>query len=248
MLRYLRTELMKLRKDRAFLWALAGFAGSPSMVTAMFLLSKARLLKRGLYTIPFFAEQSTQATAFVMGPMMLAVLGAHLITSEYRQKTLKSLLPLPMSFPGIVAAKAVWGVVGVGLGLLTSAALTLILPQLLGAGLGEATWAGLLGTLGKQTGMLLVVFPAQLFFSLLVTLISRNFVVPLAAAAFVLVGGLLAIHSDLAVLAWTALPVRAVAFERTRAAVGPLLTSGILYSAAFLGASLLWARFTRRPE
>lgn len=248
MLRSLHTELIKLRKDRAFLWSVAGFAGAPAMVTAMFLLSKADLVERGLYTGQFFAEQSVQATAFLMGPMMLAVLGTHLITSEYRQKALKSLLPLPMSLPGLVAAKAVWGVAGLALGLLASAGLTLVVPCLLGAAPGSLTYARLIGTLGRQAGMLLVVFPAQLFFAMAVSLVAKNFVVPLAASAFVLVGGMLAIHSQEAVYAWTTLPLLAVSSWRTHRALGPILGSGAVYGTIFLAACLLWARFTPRPE
>lgn len=245
---YLRTELMKLRKDRAFLWALAGFTGGPAMVTAMFLLSKADLLKRGAFTMTFFAQQSFLMTAILMAPMMLAVLGTHLITSEYRQKTLKGLLPLPMSLPGMVAAKAFWGVAGIGVGLLAALGVTVAVPWLLGAAPGSLGFAGLLLIMLKKSGMLLMLFAAQLFFTVIVSLISRNFVVPLAAAAFTLVGGLLAISSDKAVYVWTSLPMLIVASERTPEAIGQILATGALYSVVFLAFGLLCARFMPNPE
>lgn len=245
MIRYLHIEMLKLRKDKAFLGALAGFAGAPAMVTAMFLLGKADLLRRGDYTGQFFALQSMQMLAILMGPMMLAVLGAYLITSEYRQKTLKGLLPLPMSLPGLIATKAVWGVAGIGLGLLVAAAMSVLVPRLLGAAPGDLTYTQLLLVVGEQAGWLLVLFPTQLLFSMVVSLVSKNFVAPLAAAGLSLVGGMLAINSDKARYAWTTLPLMAIASKRMQHDIGLILASGIVYSVLFLAASLLWAHFVR---
>ncbi|MCR4426625.1 MAG: ABC transporter permease, partial [Firmicutes bacterium] len=126
----------------------------------------------------------------LLGPMMLAVMGAQLLTAEYRQKTLKGSLPLPTSLAGVFAAKAVLGCVALGTALLLTAAVILLVPSLMGLPpSGSLTHAVL-----KDTGILWVTYLSFLHFAMSVGLISRDFVLPLAASAVVLVGGILAMQ------------------------------------------------------
>ena len=132
MFKLLRAEALVLGKDKALRLAALGFLGAPLMTTGMFLFGRGELVPHGNWHAAYFFGQSTTMLALLLGPMMLAVVGAQLVTVEYRQKTLKGLLPLPVSLPGLFAVKALLGSVILGASLLLTAGATALAPSLLG--------------------------------------------------------------------------------------------------------------------
>lgn len=84
MLGLLRVETLKLAKDRIFWLSLTGMLGAPVLVAIMFLFGKADMIKRGIWTANFFILQSQQMVALLLGPMMVAIIGAYLMNLEYR--------------------------------------------------------------------------------------------------------------------------------------------------------------------
>jgi len=244
MFRLLRAEALVLRKDKALRWAALGFLGAPLMVTGMFLFGRGELVKHGSWHAPYFFGQSTTMLALLLGPMMLAVVGAQLMALEYKQKTLKGLLPLPASLPGLFAAKALLGSVILGASLLLTAGMTALVPSLLGI---PPSWLQVRDLL-CDIAFIWVTFLAFMLFAMLVSLLSKNFVAPLAASAVALVGGILALQGDKGQYFWTAIPIMLVGGKEKLVNLAPRLFTSLAYAAVFLTAGLIWAKLTRRPE
>lgn len=244
MFRLLKAEMLVLGKDKALRLAALGFLGAPVMTAGMFLFGRAEFVKHGSWHAAYFFGQATTMLALLLGPMMLAVLGAQLMTLEYKQKTLKGLLPLPASLPGLFAAKTLIGGAVLGAALLLTAGGTALAPALLGI---PPTWQQILDLL-RTTGIIWLAFLAFMLFAMLVSLVSKNFVAPLAASAVTLVGGILALQGDKGQYFWTAIPIMLVGGKEKLVDLGPRLLTSLAYAAAFLFAGLLWARLTRRPE
>ncbi|MGE5598525.1 MAG: ABC transporter permease [Bacteroidota bacterium] len=244
MLRLLRAEALVLGKDRALRLAALGFLGAPLMVAFMFLFGRAELVKHGSWHAADFFGQATIMLALLLGPMMLAVAGAQLITLEYKQKTLKGLLPLPASLPGLFAAKTLLGSALLGAALLLTAGVTALAPALLGI---PPAWPQILDLL-RDMAVVWVSFLAFMLFAMLVSLVSKNFVAPLAASAVALVGGILALQGGKGQYFWTAIPMMLVGGKEKLANLAPRLLTSLSYAALFLAAGLLWAGTTRRPE
>ncbi len=244
MFRLLRAEALVLGKDKALRWAALGFLGAPLMVTGMFLFGRGDLLKHGAWHAAYFFGQSTTMLALLLGPMMLAVVGAQLMTVEYRQKTLKGLLPLPASLPGLFAVKALLGSVILGIALLLTAGMTALVPLLLRI---PPSWLQLYDLL-RNSVFIWATFLAFMLFAMLVSLVSKNFVAPLAASAVTLIGGILALQGDKGQYFWTAIPMMLVGGKEKLVNLAPRLLTSLAYAAAFLAAGLIWAKVTRRPE
>ncbi len=237
-------EIIKLRKDKALLWALLGFLGSPAMVALMFLFGRSDLIKSGSWTTASFAGQTETMLAFLLGPMMLAVVGAQLVTVEYRQKTLKGLLPLPVPLSGLFAVKAVLGCAALGLALLATAGVTILAPAVMGI---PPSWR-LIQDVLRDFSVLWPAFLPMLIFAMLAALISKNFVVPLATSAVALVAGILAASGGRGQYFWTAIPFMLVGGKVKLAFLGARLSVSLAYAAGFLAAGSIWAGMTRRPE
>ncbi len=244
MFRLLKAEMLVLGKDKALRLAALGFLSAPAMVAGMFLFGRAELVKHGSWHAAYFFGQATTMLALLLGPMMLAVVGAQLMTLEYKQKTLKGLLPLPVSLPGLFAVKALLGSLLLGAALLLTAGGTALAPALMGI---PSTWPQILDLL-RDTAIVWVAFLAFMLFAMLVSLVSKNFVAPLAASAVALVGGILALQGDKGQYFWTAIPMMLVGGKEKLADLGPRLSTSLAYAAVFLAAGLLWAGLTRRPE
>lgn len=250
MFKLLRVEFLKLRKDRIFLLGLAGMAGAPAMVALMFLFGKPDLIKRGIWTGEFFIEQSQQMLALLLGPMIVAIIGVYLMHMEYRQKTMKSLLPLPTSAPGIFSAKVILGSAAVTLSILFAGGVAILAIS----AFGLISWQDpkSLAFIGESLKMDLILatsFFAFLIFALAATLISKNFVAPLGLAMVCQVGGFLALSGDKGQYIWTALPLMIQAkFRQTHTIAGDLLGTSLIYFIAFTIIAILWARFNPRPE
>jgi hypothetical protein len=249
MLSLLQVEWIKLRRDKAYIWALIGFLGSPLMVTAMFVLGKSDLLKRNLFTLDFFCGQNNTMQALLLGPIMVAVLATQMVTNEYRSKTLKAILPLPTSLPALFATKVLVGAVSLFAAIEVANGISTLIPLAIGVPQPADTsyWQVLLHQL---TGGLTLSFSflASLVFAMVVSLVSKNFVVPLAASAVTIVGGLLSLQAGKGLYTWTALPLYAVSAAGKDASSADTFLPATLFTLAFVLTGLLWAQFTTRPE
>ncbi|HBE06375.1 MAG TPA: hypothetical protein DCY85_07770 [Firmicutes bacterium] len=248
LLKALRAEILKMSRDKIFWLSVAGLLGSTLMVLVMFVFGKDDLIRRDLWNLDWFVDQSLQWEALLLGPMMVAIIGAYLVTLEYRQKTMKSLLPLPMSNSAIFAGKNIWGMVALAIGMLAAWIITILVPMALGLdpAAGSSLTDVIRHTAISQAALLAAFWPC-LAFALTVSLISKNFVVPLAAAMVVQIGGLLALQGDKGHLAWPAIPLMIYNTVRKGGSFEPLLNSA-LFAVGFIVIGILWAALTKKPE
>lgn len=248
LLKALRAEILKMSRDKVFWLSVAGLLGSTLMVLVMFVFGKEDLISRNLWNLDWFVDQSLQVEALLLGPMMVAIIGAYLVNLEYRQKMMKSLLPLPMSNTAIFAGKNIWGVLALAVGMLAAGIITILVPMALGLdpAAGSAVTDVIRQTAISQTALFAALWPC-LAFALTVSLISKNLVVPLAAAMVVQVGGLLALQGDKGHLAWPAIPLMVYNMVRKGGSFELLLNSA-LFAAGFIVVGILWAALTKKPE
>lgn len=249
LLKALRAEILKMSRDKIFWLSVAGLLGSTLMVLVMFAFGRDDLVRRNLWNLDWFVDQSLQMEALLLGPMMIAIIGAYLVNLEYRQRMMKSLLSLPMSNAAIFTGKNIWGIIALAIGLLAAGIATILVPMALG--LDPATGSSLADVI-RQTAIskaaLLAAFWPCLAFALTISLISKNFVVPLAAAMVAQVGGLLALQGGKGHLAWPGIPL--MIYNTVRKGGGafePLLNSA-LYATGFIVIGILWATLTNKPE
>ena len=248
LLNALRAEIHKMSRDKIFWLSVAGLLGSTLMVLVMFVFGKGDLVSRNLWNMDWFVDQSLQAEALLLGPMMIAIIGAYLVNLEYRQKMMKSLLPLPMSATAIFAGKNIWGVIALAIGMVATGIMTILVPMALGLdpAAGSTVTDVIRQTAISQAALFAAFWPC-LAFSLTVSLISKNFVVPLATAMVVQVGGLLALQGDKGHLAWPAIPLMIYNTVRKGGSYELLLNSA-LFAAGFIVIGILWAALSRKPE
>lgn len=249
LLKALRIEIFKMRRDKIFWLAIAGLLGSALMILVMFLFSRNDLIERNLWNMDWFVDQTLQMEALLLGPMMITIIGAYLVNLEYRQKMMKSLLPLPMSNAAIFAGKNIWGMIALTIGMLVAGIATILVPMALGIGpAAGSSLADMIRLTAISKVVLLASFWPCLAFALTISLISKNFVVPLAAALVAQVGGLLALQGGKGHLAWPGIPL--MIYNTVRKGGGsfePLLNSA-LFAAGFIIIGILWAALTKKPE
>ena len=86
LLKALRIEIFKMRRDKIFWLAIAGLLGSALMILVMFLFSRNDLIERNLWNMDWFVDQTLQMEALLLGPMMIAIIGAYLVNLEYGKR------------------------------------------------------------------------------------------------------------------------------------------------------------------
>lgn len=248
-MRLLRAEALKLFKDKIFLLALGGMTGAPLLMALSFIFGKADLVRAGKYTADWFVDMSLTFQGLMLGPMMMAILGAQIMTMEYRQKTIKSLIPLPCSMAGIYGAKSALSILAVAISLFATGVATLGLPAILGASpAADSSWAEVVMDVVKTEGILLPMLCASVSFSLLVSLVARNFVAPLAASVIALVAGMFALQTGKERFIWTALPLKSVTQMLDGKVPTEALTVTFAYFVLFVAVGLVWTKLNRRPE
>ena len=249
LLKALRAEILKMSRDKIFWLSVAGLLGSTLMVLVMFVFGKDDLIRRDLWNLDWFVDQSLQWEALLLGPMMVAIIGTYLVNLEYRQKMMKSLLPLPMSNTAIFAGKNIWGMIALAIGMLAAGIVTLLAAIALG--LDPAEGSSLTDVIRQtaisQAALFAALWPC-LAFALTVSLISKNFVVPLAAAMVVQIGGVLAMQGGKGHLAWPAIPLMIYNTMRKGDGSFELLLNSALFALGFMAIGILWATLTKKPE